>query len=298
MRKVYLITAILLACGFIGLGLWYRHIGAPTNLLADVLPGVERRAQPTVTFAVIGDNEGDNPTYRNLIQQVAKNPDVQFILHVGDVVANGGATELTAIQNLHAELGVGVPVYAVPGNHDTIDDPNRAAFARAFGATPRSVDVENIHLILLDNAERKVGFTDETLAWLETDLKDWDKRKPTDGVTLIAYHRPFAYPLADILGDDETRTSRASNERFLGVLAQHEVAHIFTGHVHTAITYAMVAARDNANKPIRTIPVTVSGGGGQPIQTAFGALLQTEFHALVVTVTEGEVTTTTLRPRS
>ncbi len=296
MRKVYLITAILLASGLIGLGLWYRHAGAPTKLLADVLPGVGQRVQPSVIFAVIGDNEGDNPTYRNLIQQITANPDVEFILHVGDLVANGGTAELAAIQKLHTELGVRVPVYAVPGNHDTIDDPNRAAFASAFGTTPRSINVENVHLVLLDNAERKVGFTDATLAWLEDDLSAWEKRKPASGVTLLAYHRPFAYPLADILGDDETRTSRASNERFLEVLAKHTVTQIFTGHVHTAITYAMVTARDNTNKPSQTIPVTVSGGGGQPIQTAFGALLKTEFHALVVTVTEGNLTTKIIRP--
>ena len=296
MRRVYLITGIIIASGLTGLGLWYRHVGAPTQTLADLLPGVDSTVQPTVTFAVIGDNEGDNPTYRNLVSQIVENPEVDFILHVGDLMANGGAEEISGAQELHDELGVNVPVYAVPGNHDIKLDASRTEFQRAFGQLPRSVDIHHVHLILLDNADRKVGFTDTTLSWLEADLAAWDARKPDDGIAILAYHRPFAYPLANILGDDETPTSRASNERFLSILSQHDIAHAYTGHVHTSIDYVMVTSRDATNRPAKTVPVTVSGGGGQEIQSAFGTLLQTQFHALVVEADATTLTARTLRP--
>lgn len=274
--------------GLSGLVLWYQHYGAPSRIIADLIPGTNVQPQ-AVTFAVIGDNEGDNPDYRDLIQQIVADQDVQFVLHVGDTTNRGGNTELKALQAIHTELGLTIPVYAVPGNHDIKDDVNRTAFQAAFGTLPRSIDIQNIHLILLDNAERKIGFPSADLDWLERDLADWQTRRRVDSLTLLAYHRPFAYPLANFFGDDETRVSRRTNERFLAILAKFPVQHVFTGHIHTALDYTMVTQTDATNRATKTVPVTISGGGGQPIQSAFGGLVRENFHWLKVTVTGTEI---------
>lgn len=297
MRKVYLIAALALTGGLTGLVLWYQHLGAPNATIAKFIPGTTVRNEPQVTFAVVGDNEGDNPDYRDLIQQIAADPGVQFLLHVGDTTNLGGKAELQALQALHTELGLTIPVYAVPGNHDIKADTQQAAFQDTFGAIPRSVDVGNVHLILLDNADRKNGFPEAELAWLEKDLADSPTRQRADSLTILAYHRPFAYPLAELFGDDETKTSRQSNERFLAILAKYPVQHVFTGHIHTALDYTMVTQTDATNRAVQTVPVTVSGGGGQPIQAAFGGLVKEKFHALKVKVTGKDILTTFILPR-
>ena len=298
MRKVYLIVALALIGGLTGLVLWYRHIGAPNQFISDLIPGTTT-LQPSVTFAVVGDNEGDNPHYRNLIQQIVADEDIQFLLHVGDATNLGGSAQLQALQDLHAELDLAIPIYAIPGNHDIKNDVDRSAFQSTFGKLPRSVDIQNVHLVLLDNADRKVGFTAADLDWLERDLSNQQTRQPADSlarkpanpITILAYHRPFAYPLADFFGDDETPASRKTNERFLSILAQHPVQHIFTGHIHTAFDYTMVTQTDKTNRATKTVPVTISGGGGQPIQSAFGGLVQENFHWLKVTVQGTDVHT-------
>jgi predicted phosphodiesterase len=288
MRKVYLIVAFLLLGGLAGLVLWYWRIGAPNQFIADLIPGAAV-VQPSVTFAVIGDNEGINPVYENLVTQIAADEDVQFVLHLGDALEHGTLAEWQELQDAHARFGLSVPFYIVPGNHDVADDPNRTTFAKVNSAAWRSVDVGNVHLVLLDNAERKVGFPADELTWLDADLAALQNMKVKDQVTVIAYHRPFAYPLASLLGDDETRTSRLSNEQFLTILAKYPVNHIYAGHVHTAIDYTMVVARDATNKSSATVPVTVSGGGGGELQSAFGGLVKERFHWLKVTVVGTDV---------
>jgi len=283
-RKVYLIVALALIGGLTGLVLWYRHVGAPNQTIADLIPGATPVQTPTVTFAIIGDNEGDNPIYRDFITQIAADDDIQFLLHVGDTTNLGGSAQLNALKNFHNERGLTIPVYAIPGNHDIKNDADRSAFQSAFGKLPRSIDIQNVHLVLLDNADRKVGFTAADLDWLEQDLANSPTRQRADSLTILAYHRPFAYPLADFFGDDETTASRKTNDRFLNILAQHPVQHIFTGHIHTAFDYSMVTQTDSTNRATKTVPVTISGGGGQPIQSAFGGLVQENFHWLKVTI--------------
>ncbi|MFA6042094.1 MAG: metallophosphoesterase [Patescibacteria group bacterium] len=295
MHVVYRRILIVLACAsLVALGIlaWGARQLTTDNTQQTTIDTQKHDQESIMTFAVIGDNEGDNPAYRSLITQIAKNNQVQFLLHVGDATAHGTAQEHAELKKLHQELGLTIPVYAVPGNHDIIDDPDRKNWNVTYGTPWRSLDIENVHLVLLDNAERKVGFPAEELDWLEQDLA----AVQPDKMTILAYHRPFGYPLADILGDDETRTSRKSNERFLEILAKHDVAQIFTGHLHTKIDFPLVVSWDNTNKPTKSIPITVSGGGGQPIQNALGGLLPQKFHALVVSVSKNAVSLTELTP--
>lgn len=289
MRKVYLIIALAFIGGLAGLVLWYKHVGAPNHFIAELIPGAKVQ-QSAVSFAVIGDNEGINPVYEDLIKQIAADKDVRFVLHLGDTLKKGAAAEWQDLQSAHTRWGLQMPFYIVPGNHDVTDDPERIAFSTANVAAWRSLDINNVHLVLLDNAERKVGFPASELAWLENDLADLQTHRLPNQITILAYHRPFAYPLASLLGDDETKTSRASNEKFLAILAKYPVDHIFAGHVHTAIEYTMVVAHDSTNSAKKTVPVTVSGGGGGELQSAFGGLISQNFHWLKVMVSGTEIT--------
>jgi len=292
MRPVYRILLLTVAATG-ALLLWTTRVG-DSSLVGNFLQtnGAKKNAA-TVTFAVVGDNEGSNPVYDDLIRQIAADQSIQFVLHVGDATSTGSARELQELKDLHVRLGLKVPVYIVPGNHDIIADEAATAWKNSEGERWRSVDIGNLHLVLLDNAARKVGFPKEELDWLEQDLQG----RPEGATTILAYHRPFAYPLANILGDDETSASRKTNERFLAILTAQPVDYIFTGHIHTAIEYVMVLERDVHDRVVQSVPVTVSGGGGQPIQSAFGGLLKEKFHALKVRVEGKDIQTHFILPR-
>jgi hypothetical protein len=161
-----------------------------------------------------------------------------------------------------------------------------------MGEPWRSVEVGDLHLILLDNADRKIGFPKEELDWLEQDLK----AIPLDKTIIVAYHRPFNFPLASIVGDDETSASRKTNERFLNILANYPITHIFTGHIHTSLDYTMTLSKDANGNATKSVPVTISGGGGQPPQSGFGGLLPEKYHALKVTVQKNTLTTKLILP--
>jgi len=236
-----------------------------------------------VTFAVIGDNEGVNHYYDAFMTQIAEDSDVQFILHVGDIVSNGGQTEIEEILTHQNTFGLHVPMYVIPGNHDIYDDPERAAFENGFGEIPRSIDIGDVHLVLLDNADRKVGFSDEDLNWLDQDLNEH-----ADKDIILAYHRPFNYPLANTLGDDETTASDKSNEEFQYVIAKYNILAIFNGHIHTYLEFPFIVRDSNGTST--SIPDYISGGGGQSPQDIFGSLFSSDYHWLKVTIQNGALT--------
>jgi hypothetical protein len=119
-----------------------------------------------------------------------------------------------------------------------------------------------------------VGFPQEELAWLERDLS-----ANTEPVTVVTFHRPFGYPLADVLGDDETPASRRTNEAFRAILKRSPVTRIYTAHLHTHVSYFL----DDT-------PVEISGGGGDPAQAVLGGPSANFFHAVLVTVRGSQLT--------
>lgn len=227
-------------------------------------------------FAVVGDNHGDNPVYREILKRL-RSEKYDFLLNLADTSEYGTADEFAAVQALESTLPF--PVYHTVGNHDIKTDPTRQAFQTAFGGPNTAVTRGQVRLLIIDNADRKVGFSNTTSAWLKTELA----RQP-DATYLLAYHRPFGLPLANVAGDDETRASRASNERLREIIRPYHVAYVFTAHLHTYIPYRL-----------GRIPAVVSGGGGDPAQAVLGGPKNNFFHYLEVEIQNGQPRVT-LRP--
>lgn len=231
----------------------------------DVLPA------PATRFLVIGDNHGVNPIYQAALAR-AKKEHVDFVLNLADLTDNGTAQEFAAVDEL--ERSYGVPVYHTLGSHDLKTDGTGALYTERFQPRWYSKDIGTVHLVVLDNADRTIGFSKEELAWLDKDLT-----ANTKGITILTFHRPFGFPLADLLGDDETPTSRRSNDAFRVILAKHPVTRIYTAHLHTHATYSL-----------DSVPVEISGGGGDPAQAILGGPDHNFFHAIMVTAREKEIT--------
>ena len=291
MKSVYRISllALIIGLGLVLLFNLWRPVALNFGQLSNL--ALPKSSAGQFAFAVIGDNEGENPFYADLIRQISQNQDIKFLLHVGDATASGTSEEFQALKKANAELGLKIPVYFVPGNHDLTTDQTGQIWQKEIGPLWQSMDIENTHLVLLDNSNRKIGFEDAELSWLENDLTDYANNKTDNSLLIIAYHRPFNYPLASILGDDETKTSRASNEKFLKILEKFPPDQIFTGHIHSYADYAMPLAKDTEGKTLKSAPVTITGGGGQPPQSALGGLLKPKYHFLKVTVKGKKITT-------
>jgi 3',5'-cyclic AMP phosphodiesterase CpdA len=252
---------VLLVIG--GFSAW--SLRSPIKQGVDFLQGqVGGKAQ--LRFAVVGDNHGDNPVYREIIDRI-KDEHYAFLLNVADTSEFGKPEEFRALKDLEATLPF--PVYHTVGNHDIKTDPTRESFQAAFGHGPNtSITKGDVHVLILDNADRKVGFSRETLDWLAQELA-----KDPNGTFMVAYHRPFGLPLASVAGDDETGTSRRSNDALLKLLQLHQVIQIFTAHLHTYIPYAVAG-----------MPAVVTGGGGDPAQAVLGGPTNNLFHYLEVEV--------------
>lgn len=239
-----------------------------------------------LTFIVVGDNEGDNPVFREILKQASDRP-AQFLINVADLTPNGQAKDFEAVKGRLEELPF--PYYTAVGNNDIAGDRSRGRYLAHFSqaqlgvgtgqTTYYSFDQGPAHFVVLDNADRRVGFDADQLAWLESDLAQNRKRR-----TFLFMHRPVDVPLTNVYGDDETPASRQSNEEFKAILRRYPVARIFAGHLHTYFSYQLEG-----------IPLTITGGGGAAPQSILTDLLGSSFHYLEVRITDDEVSQTVQR---
>lgn len=233
-------------------------------------------AMPATRFFVVGDNHGPKEVYKELLQK-AKVQGASFVINVADLTEHGTEAELRDV--LALEQAVGLPVEHVIGSHDIKSDPSRVTWQRVIGAPDRSFDRADAHFVLLDNADRTVGFPNETLAWLRQDLAAAKGRQ-----TFLFYHRPFGLPFEKLFGDDETPASRKTNEAFRAVLREFTPRLIFTSHVHVYLPYTLEG-----------IESYVTGGGGDPTQTILGGSGSSFFHGLLVTLGQDGPTVSVLK---
>lgn len=236
---------------------------ATTNTISDV----------SWQFAVAGDSEGGADVFAKIVERINQS-DARLFVHLGDLTDAGTTEQMATAKAQLAQLHM--PFYATLGSHEIRNDPERTEFTTTFNAPRLSFVERNAHFILLDNADRKVGFADDELDWLETELKNF--QCPTTFArcfTFLFFHRPVPAELFALFPDDETAASRASNQRFLKILQRHPVDRIFSGHIHAYFNY-----------DLSSTPVTISGGAGSPPQEFLANLFGSDalFHYLVVTV--------------
>ncbi len=174
-------------------------------------------------------------------------PAPEAVLVSGDLVTEGTDAEYELLHGLLEPLGL--PVHALPGNHD-----DRAALRRSFelpGAADApvhyAVELGPARLLALDSTvpgEAGGALDAEQLAWLAAELT-----AHPDTPTLIAMHHPplvTGIPALDAMG------LPASARRALGELvARHaQVVRLVAGHFHRTI------AGELAGRPVLVVPST------------------------------------------
>ncbi|MBS1888260.1 MAG: phosphodiesterase [Actinobacteria bacterium] len=167
------------------------------------------------------------------------------VLVSGDLAEHGKAKEYRLAIELVGRLGV--PIHALPGNHD-----DRATMRAAFGIPGSgdapidyAVDLGPLRLVVIDSTipgEIRGGFEPEQLARLEANLAA-DPERPT----IVATHHP---PLPTGMADWDAVNLPPSERRALAdVVAGHpQVKAIVGGHLHR------VAASALAGRPVLAAP--------------------------------------------
>lgn len=125
------------------------------------------QAPAKLRFVVLGHLRGDrNGELLSYLPEVVEsvrreNPDLVFLcgdLIWGDVDRPGPADRAQTIADWErldtALLGLGAPVYRVPGNHDVCDLVTRDVFFERYGVLPREITVGSTHFLLLNSAWR------------------------------------------------------------------------------------------------------------------------------------------------
>jgi 3',5'-cyclic AMP phosphodiesterase CpdA len=154
----------------------------------------------------------------------------------GDLTDFGRPAEYASLREQIAPLeSAGLPVYLMPGNHDSRDELRRSFPAHAYlGDGPYvqfAVDVGPLRLLALDTVvpERSEGALDaQRLAWLEAQLADSVGRP-----VVIAMHHP---PFQTLIGHMDKMGLLAGGAELEAIVARHaNVERVICGHLHRAI---------------------------------------------------------------
>ena len=154
----------------------------------------------------------------------------------GDLTDFGRPVEYASLRDQIAPLeAAGLPVYLMPGNHDSRDEMRRSFPAHGYLGDGRfvqfAVDVGPLRLLALDTvvSGRSEGALDaERLAWLAKQL-DAVAGRPV----VIAMHHP---PFQTLIGHMDKMGLLAGAPELEALVARHpNVERIICGHLHRAI---------------------------------------------------------------
>jgi 3',5'-cyclic-AMP phosphodiesterase len=182
----------------------------------------------------IGFNKDANPdvtaTLRAAIAKIHALPQApSFVLHTGDLTHLSKPEEFDTLQQ--ELMGIGAPVFYVPGEHDVLND-NGKSYLERFGKNTRgtgwySFDQAGVHFIGLVNVvDLKAGglgaLGTQQLEWLEGDVK---RLKSSTPIVVFA-HIPLwsVYPEWGWGTDDSARA--------LSYLKRFGSVSVLNGHIH------------------------------------------------------------------
>jgi 3',5'-cyclic AMP phosphodiesterase CpdA len=235
--------------------------GAPAAL-QSAPPAAPAGAAPDWTFAVVGDTWKDTPMLRYILRDATAAGDVALI-DLGDLTPQGRPEQLADFARLAG--GAGLPVYAVPGNHDIAWSRTTGPFS-AFWPRHQSFDIRNAHFTLADNSG--LTFTPAELAWIEADLAG--AAQPLKFVFMhVPALMPYPVPSESAL--------QAGGPEFMALMAKYHVTAVYAGHLHA---YSR-AEQDG-------VAYIITGGGGEPLHLP--AFLGGSYHYVRVEVRGADAT--------
>lgn len=187
-----------------------------------------------------------------------------FVVICGDLVNKAGdASEIADYRRLTAKLDRRIELYNVPGNHDVGNEPTPETLARyrtLIGRDYYTFDAPGFRGIVLNSsliaapgrAEREAASQER---WLRGELEKARSERVRDIV--VFQHHPYFLQSPDE-PDGYFNIPRAARSRYLALLHEFGVKHVFAGHYHRN-SYA----RDGELEIVATGPVGMPLGPDQ-----------------------------------
>jgi 3',5'-cyclic AMP phosphodiesterase CpdA len=169
--------------------------------------------------------------------------DPDLVIHVGDLSLDG-AFRVDDLHHARRQLDrLEVPWRAVPGNHDTGDNPfpgkpredidatRMEQWRNIVGEDHWSIEVGGWLLIGINAQLFGSGLDDEAAQWrfLETQFADGDR----DGPTILILHKPFGLTGDELQAPHPHRyVPEPARQRLMDIVRAHRVGLVVSGHVH------------------------------------------------------------------
>lgn len=230
-------------------------------------------------FLLVADTHSDSTNLQKAISQAKANyPDLAFVIGLGDYTNVGTIEELKGAK-LEFDLG-GLRYFLVPGDHDLWDSRNRKLsantnFKEIFGLNFQAFTYNNFRFILLDNSDDYLGFGEEQLKWINSEL---DKVKVSSGHKAFVFlHEPLYHPSSDHYMGKLEKSLKTQAETLTFKLKEAGVRKIFAGDIHyfseyeepvtkvSMVTVGAVATDRNPQAP-RYAVVTVYDDGSTKVE--------------------------------
>lgn len=188
-------------------------------------------------FAAMADIQTGLPRVDDVFERINAEPDVRFVIVMGDLVEDGDEHEYEALLAQYRVLDI--PIYATIGNHELKGAIDR--WNRRFGRVNLHFDFRGVAFSLVDSGNASIDPI--VYGWLDQWLADAAGRLHVFGT-----HIPPIDPVGVRAGAFRSRNEAS---KLLSVLAAGGVDLTLYGHIHSYYQF------DNAG-----IPAFISGGGG------------------------------------
>ncbi len=165
-------------------------------------------------------NTSDQERWAHNVRDYAKNEDVAFIIHTGDICYESG---LKAHIKLMNSKNMGCPVYYCIGNHDLVKgDSGEQLFESIYGPVWFSFDYGNVHYVVTP-----MPYGDHAPSYTEAEVYEWIK----NDLALVNKETPIIIFNHDLMSYTEEFIFKKNNSEKL-VLNDLNVKGWFYGHWH------------------------------------------------------------------
>ncbi|OEF95913.1 metallophosphoesterase [Desulfuribacillus alkaliarsenatis] len=189
-------------------------------------------------FAAIGDNQGRNEVLRKIIEEINGNHEVDFLIHLGDLVPSGRDREY---EDFFYEMDkLQVPYYTVPGNHD-VRSNGREIYQETLAPLYYQFELGDARYIFLDTAD--FTLSEEQFVWLAEQIN-------TDSDCYLFMHVPSYDPRGRQHSFRDL--DAAARLRSMTTDPNYPIKAVFHGHVHMSYVQEID----------ETLFVTSGGAGG------------------------------------
>lgn len=152
MRKTFVFLIIILtlvACNKFDYHPYDTHIDGDRHINTDCIQRIEQSMQgrKRIRFAVMSDSQRWYDATRTMVRSINAQPDLDFVIHCGDLTDFGMTNEFEWMRNELARLEY--PYVAALGNHDCLGT-GRDVFKAMYGEFNFSFNAGNTHFLVLN----------------------------------------------------------------------------------------------------------------------------------------------------